>query len=65
MPLNEADLRYRELLQALIDRGVQGTIGVEAPEPFHVADALTLQATYRRLLQGSAAEDENSVRNSE
>ncbi len=65
LPLNEADLRYRELLQALIDRGAQGTIGVEAPEPFHVADALTLQATYRRLLQGSAAEDENSVRNSE
>lgn len=26
------------------------SIGVEAPEPFHVADALTLQATYRRLL---------------
>ncbi len=65
LPLNEADLRYRELLQALIDRGVQGTIGVEAPEPFHVADALTLQATYRRLLQGNGAEDENSVRNSE
>jgi deoxyribonuclease-4 len=65
LPLNEADLRYRELLQALIDRGVQGTIGVEAPEPFHVADALTLQATYRRLLQGSMAGDENSVRNSE
>ncbi|GAB4418941.1 MAG: TIM barrel protein [Anaerolineae bacterium] len=64
LPLNEADLRYRELLQALIDRGVQGTIGVEAPEPFHVADALTLQATYRRLLQHSMAEDENSVRNS-
>lgn len=65
LPLNEADLRYRELLQALIDRGVQGTIGVEAPEPFHVADALTLQATYRRLLQGDSAEDdENSVRNS-
>lgn len=65
LPLNEADLRYRELLQALIDRGVQGTIGVEAPEPFHVADALTLQATYRRLLQGASAEDdENSVRNS-
>jgi deoxyribonuclease-4 len=65
LPLNEADLRYRELLQALIDRGVQGTIGVEAPEPFHVADALTLQATYRRLLQNSATEDENSMRNSE
>ena len=49
LPLNEADLRYRDLLQALIDHGVRGTIAVEAPEPFHVADALTIQATYRRL----------------
>jgi len=49
LPLNEADLRYRELLQALLDFGVRGSIAVEAPEPFHVADALTLQATLRRL----------------
>jgi deoxyribonuclease IV len=51
LPLNEADLRYRELLQAMLDCQVRGTIAVEAPEPFHVADALTLQATYRRLSQ--------------
>jgi deoxyribonuclease-4 len=49
IPLNESDFAYRELLQALIDVDARGTIGVEAPEPFHVADALTLQATYRRL----------------
>lgn len=49
LPLNEADLRYRELLQAFVDFGVAGTAAVEAPEPFHVADALTFQATYRRL----------------
>jgi deoxyribonuclease-4 len=49
LPLNEADLHYRDLLQALIDHAVLGTIAVEAPEPFHVADALTIQATYRRL----------------
>jgi deoxyribonuclease-4 len=49
LPLNEADLRYRDLLQALVDHDVRGTIAVEAPEPFHVADALTIQATYRRL----------------
>lgn len=49
LPLNEADLRYRELLQAFVDFGLQGTVGVEAPEPFHTADALTFQATYRRL----------------
>ncbi|MCX9079564.1 MAG: TIM barrel protein, partial [Candidatus Methanoperedens sp.] len=49
IPLNEADLQYRELLQAMIDCDVRGSIAVEAPEPFHDADALTLQATYRRL----------------
>jgi deoxyribonuclease-4 len=51
LPLNEADMKYRELLQALIDCDAKGTIAVEAPEPFHVADALTLQATYRRLVE--------------
>lgn len=49
VPLNEADLRYRDLLQAFLDFGVEGSCAVEAPEPFHTADALTLQATYRRL----------------
>lgn len=49
LPLNEADLRYRDLLQAVVDYAVQATCAVEAPLPFHVADALTLQATYRRL----------------
>jgi deoxyribonuclease-4 len=58
IPLNEADLRYRELLQAFIDHDVGATVGVEAPLPFHVADALTLQATYRHLL-GTTAPDEN------
>ena len=38
VPLNVADLKYRELLQAFIDFGVGGTAAVEAPEPFHVAD---------------------------
>lgn len=50
LPLNEADLRYRDLLQALVDHGVAGTTAVEAPEPFHTSDALTFQATYRRLV---------------
>lgn len=53
VPLNESDLRYRELLQAFIDFGVEGTAAVEAPLPFHVADALTFQATYRRLRKGA------------
>lgn len=49
LPLIEADLRYRELIQAFVDAGVGGTVGVEAPEPFHTADALLLQAVWRRL----------------
>ena len=49
LPLNEADMRYRELLQAFVDFDVRGSCAVEAPEPFHTADALTIQATYRRL----------------
>jgi deoxyribonuclease-4 len=58
LPLNEADMRYRELLQAMIDSGARGAVAVEAPEPFHVADALTIQATYRRL-----RENESSIKN--
>ena len=50
IPLNEADMNYRALLQALVDMDAKGSIAVEAPEPFHVADALTIQATYRRLI---------------
>jgi len=59
LPLNEADLRYRDLLQAFVDFGVEGTAGVEAPDPFHVADALTFQATYRRLSGVELARGEN------
>jgi len=63
LPLNEADLRYRDLLQAMVDFDVRGTVAVEAPEPFHVADALTIQATYRRLL--TLREDESSIKNAD
>lgn len=50
LPLNQADMQYRDLLQALVDYGAAGTIAVEAPEPFHVADCLTIQASYRQIL---------------
>ncbi len=50
LPLNEADMRYKDLLQAMVDFEVAGSIAAEAPLPFHVADALTMQATYRRTL---------------
>ena len=49
IPLNEADMNYKALLQALIDFDAKGSIAVEAPDPFHLADAMTIQATYRRL----------------
>lgn len=58
LPLNEADLRYRELLRAFVAFGVAGTAAIEAPEPFHVADALTFQATYRRLSGAELSRDE-------
>lgn len=60
IPLNEADFKYRDLLSAMLDYGCEGTIGVEAPEPFHVADAMTLQATYRRL-QGAGVDEEKET----
>jgi deoxyribonuclease-4 len=63
LPLNEADLRYRELLQAFIDFGAEGVCAVEAPEPFHTADALTLQATYRRLLGAGEPAPAEAVEN--
>jgi len=51
IPLNEADIHYRELWQAIVDYEVAGSCAVEAPNPFHTSDALTIQATYRRLLE--------------
>lgn len=58
LPLNEADIKYRDLVRAFVDFGVEGTAAVEAPEPFHVADALTFQATYRRLNGAELSRDE-------
>ena len=59
VPLVESDLKYRELLQAFVDFDVAGSAAVEAPEPFHTADALLFQAFYRRLVdqtEGKALE---------
>ena len=49
VPLNEADIQYRDLLSVFVNYDLRGTVAVEAPKPFHTADALHLQATYRRL----------------
>ncbi|HEX2619234.1 MAG TPA: TIM barrel protein [Phototrophicaceae bacterium] len=59
LPLNEADLHYRELLQAFVDYGIEGTAAIEAPEPFHTADCLTFQATYRRLAGAPVVQEED------
>jgi deoxyribonuclease-4 len=53
LPLNEADFRYQELIQAMVDFDVRGSVAVEAPDPFHDADALTIQATFRYLHERS------------
>jgi deoxyribonuclease-4 len=55
LPLNQADVLYRDLMQALIDFDAGGVIATEAPEPFHVADCLTIQATYRQILDEGKA----------
>lgn len=55
LPLNQADIQYRELVQALVDFDTAGTIAIEAPEPFHVADCLTIQATYRQIMNDGEA----------
>ncbi len=46
--LKEADLKYRDLLCALIDIGAAGRILCESPD--QGADAVLMQKTYKRLL---------------
>jgi len=53
LALDEADLRYRELLQALIDFGVQGRLLCESPKMED--DALVLRQTYMELAQVKVA----------
>jgi len=51
--LKEADIKYRDLLRALIDIGAAGRVMVESPD--QEVDALLLQKTYRRLLSKKRA----------
>lgn len=51
LALDEADLRYRELLQALIDFGVRGRLLCESPKMED--DALVLRQIYMELAQVS------------
>jgi deoxyribonuclease-4 len=54
LPLAQADLRYRDLLAALRDRGCAGRMLCESP--ILEEDALRLQRTWRRLTGPSASE---------
>jgi deoxyribonuclease-4 len=56
IPMLESHQQFFDLFQAFVDYGVSGTVGVEAPSPFHTSDALTFQALYR-LLRDRAAEE--------
>ena len=47
IPLFECEQDYVELMQTFVDYELGGTIGIEAPQNFHTADCLTLQAIYR------------------
>ncbi len=47
LPLREADLKYRELLRALVDMKASGRILCESP--LMEEDALVMQKAYRRL----------------
>lgn len=49
IPMLESPQRFTDLFELFVEYGVAGTVGVEAPEPFHTADALTFQALYRHL----------------
>ena len=54
LPLAQADLRYRDLLTALRDRGCAGRLLCESP--ILEEDALRLQRAWRRLTGPSASE---------
>lgn len=54
IPLHEADLNYRAFLQALVDFGVGGVLGAEAPDEYHVPDAQQFQREYWELLAAKA-----------
>jgi deoxyribonuclease-4 len=47
--LKEADIKYRDLLRALIDMGAGGRVMVESPD--QQVDALLMQKAYRQILK--------------
>jgi deoxyribonuclease-4 len=51
--LKEADIKYRELLRALVDIGAAGRIVCESPD--QELDAILLQKAYRRIARKKQA----------
>ncbi|GAB4441179.1 MAG: TIM barrel protein [Anaerolineae bacterium] len=49
LALHEADINYRAFLQALVDFEVHGAVAAEAPDEYHVPDALQFQREYREM----------------
>jgi deoxyribonuclease-4 len=56
IPLFTCEQHYVDLFEAFVDYNVAATIGIEAPHPFHTADALTLQGIYRYFRDEKAGE---------
>jgi deoxyribonuclease-4 len=59
IPMYQSVQRFPELFDLFVEYELAGTVGVEAPEPFHTADALTMQALYRHrrdLLAGKGTQ---------
>lgn len=49
IPMLESPQRFFDLFEVFVEYGLAGTVGVEAPHPFHTADALSFQGLYRLL----------------
>ena len=58
IPLFTCEQHYTDLFELFVEYELAGTIGIEAPEPFHTADALTLQAIYRYYCAEKAGQNQ-------
>lgn len=54
IPMLESEQRFFDLFEVFVEYGIAGTVGVEAPHPFHTADALSFQGLYRLLSDRAA-----------
>lgn len=61
IPLYQSEQHYVALFEVFLDYGLEGTIGIEAPHPFHTADALTLQSLYHYLRDEKAEAEKEAA----